>query len=161
MLSRYFTYPMAVALMAGAMTLASAPTASAQSADEQAVGEVIERLFDGMRAQDTAAIRSVFHEDSRLATTSSNDDGPVMRFVPIDDFIATVGGATDYLDERLGDVEIRVDDNLATAWMPYAFYLGEELSHCGVNAFQFVRTTDGWKVLQVADTRQQEGCEGR
>ena len=62
-------------------------------------------------------------------------------------------------DERIWDAEVRVDGNLATAWMKYAFYAGDEFSHCGVDAFQLFKGVDGWKVFHVADTRRREGCE--
>ena len=63
------------------------------------------------------------------------------------------------LDERLGPSDIWVEDNLATARMKYAFYYDGALSHCGVNVFVLARTTDGWKIISVADTRRQSGCE--
>ena len=61
-------------------------------------------------------------------------------------------------DEKIRGLEIRVDDNLALAWMEYAFFLGEEFSHCGVDLFQLVRTTEGWRIIGLADTRRREPC---
>lgn len=55
---------------------------------------------------------------------------------------------------RIWDVEIQVDGPLATAWVPYVFYVGDQLSHCGVNAFQFAELESGWKIIQVTDTRR-------
>ena len=43
--------------------------------------------------------------------------------------------------------------------MRYAFYLDGELHHCGVNAFQLVRTADGWAAFSIADTSREEGCD--
>jgi len=48
---------------------------------------------------------------------------------------------------------------MAMAWTPYAFYRGDTLSHCGVNAIHFIRRGDAWKVFYLVDTRQQDGCE--
>ena len=62
-------------------------------------------------------------------------------------------------DERIWDVVIHIDDNLASAWMNYAFILGDTLSHCGVNSMQFVRTAEGWKAVYLVDTRRRTGCE--
>jgi hypothetical protein len=41
----------------------------------------------------------------------------------------------------------------------YAFYVGERLSHCGVDAFQLFKGPDGWRIFEIADTRRSEGCE--
>ncbi len=62
------------------------------------------------------------------------------------------------LDERTGEIDVRVDDGLATAWMAYRFYVGDRFSHCGVNAMQLVLHEGRYKILSVVDTRRQ-GCE--
>lgn len=135
-------------------------TGSLEAQDTEAeVRAVVDRLFDAMRAQDTTAIRSTFHPEVRLALTSFRDGQPVIRLVTGDAFIETIGAATESLDEQIADVQIRVDDNIATVWNRYVFYIGDRLDHCGVDAFTMVRTTEGWKVLHVADTQRTEGCE--
>jgi hypothetical protein len=130
------------------------------SADQQAVMATITRLFDGMRAADTTVMRSTFHPSARLQTTGIRDGAPVVQSVPIDRFLAGIARPHDEVyDERIWNTEVRVDDNLAAAWMNYAFFVGERLSHCGVNAFQLFRAPAGWRIIQIVDTRRQQGCE--
>ena len=140
-----------LALPAGAQ-----PDPSAASAEE-AVRATIDALFDGMRAGDSTAVRAVFAEGARLQTAVGPSDSTAVRTTPIRDFVRAVGQPHEQVwDERIWDVEIRVDGPLASAWVPYVFYLGDEQSHCGVNAMQFVRRAEGWKILQITDTRRQE-----
>lgn len=131
----------------------------AQAAPEQQVRAVIDRLFDGMRAGDSTAVRSVFHPVARMVTTGTRDAVPVLQTSTVDQFVRAVGTPHPARwDERIWNVQIRTRDNLATAWMDYAFFLGDQLSHCGVNAFELFRGPDGWKVIGVSDTRQRQGC---
>jgi hypothetical protein len=51
-----------------------------------------------------------------------------------------------------------VDGPLAMVWTGYAFYAGPRFSHCGVDAIMLGRTTAGWRILSLADTRQRTGC---
>ncbi len=53
---------------------------------------------------------------------------------------------------------VRIRDNLATMWIEYAFFRGEQMSHCGEDAFQLARTEEGWKIIALADTQRTEGC---
>ena len=125
------------------------------SRDAAQVRATIKALFDGMRAGDSAAVRALFHEDARLHTALGPSDTTAVRATPIDAFVEAVGQPHEKVwDERIWDVEIRVDGPLASAWVPYVFYLGDERSHCGVNAVQLVRRSDGWKILQLTDTRR-------
>lgn len=128
------------------------------TAEQQEVLAVIERLFDGMRARDTAAMRSTFAPGARLAGTQTRDGVTSVSVIEIDRWIASVGRATELLDERLVDPEVRVDDQLATVWVGYNFHVGERFSHCGYDAFQLARLADGWKIVHVMDTRRTERC---
>lgn len=137
---------------------AAGQSAAAQS-PETAVLEVVNRLFDGMRGADTTMMRSTFHPDVRLITTATRDGEPVASIVPVSDWLAGVAGAEQVLDEQLYDPEVRVSGNLATVWTYYTLHMGDRFSHCGFDAFQLVQSADGWRITQVTDTRQREGCE--
>lgn len=150
-------------LFMGAMGLL-ASTVSAQpnppeppSRDAAAVRATIDALFDGMRAGDSSAVRAVFHPDARLHTALGPSDSTAVAATSIDDFVEAVGQPREAVwDERTWDVEVQVDGPLASAWVPYAFYVGDDFSHCGVNAVQLVRQQDGWTILQLTDTRRQD-----
>ena len=128
--------------------------------DQAAARAVVDALLDGMRAADSSAVASVFADNGRLVSTGNRNGAPMMQETPIAAFAGAVGKAQpNSWDERIWDVMIHVNGNLATAWTPYAFYHDGNFSHCGVNAFHIVKLAGGWKILQITDTRQREGCE--
>ena len=131
---------------------------AAQQPDPE-IRRTVDRLFDAMRAKDTTMLRSVFDSSARLVTTFTNRDGqPETRTTPIDRFVQIIGAAPGKLDERIYDVEVRQADNLATVWARYTFIGNDQLSHCGYDAFQLARSTQGWKIVALADTQRREGC---
>jgi hypothetical protein len=146
-------------LAALGVILAGARPLSAQEASEAAVLEVVDRLFEGMRTADSAAVRAVFHPEARMVSTGERDGRPVAQYASVDGFIKAVGGATAPWNERIYDPEVRIDGNLATVWTFYTFHVGDQFSHCGVNAIQLAWTGDGWKIIHITDTRRREGCD--
>ena len=140
-----------------AVLLAAAP-ASAQDSDPDAeVRATIARLFDGMRAKDTTAVRSTLHPSARLMTSGGMDGPRGVTESPVADFLRAVAQAPVELDERLADdYPVLIDDGLAVAWTPYRFYAGGRLSHCGTNAFTLALVSDGWRIVQVVDTRRRD-----
>ncbi|MDH5588722.1 MAG: nuclear transport factor 2 family protein [Gemmatimonadota bacterium] len=129
--------------------------------DEASVEAVVVELFALMKAGDAESMAALMHSDARLATTGITPEGePFARVVPIQGWLEGVAGSTRELDERIHGTEVRVEDNLATVWTWYDLYVDGVHSHCGVDAFQLVRTAEGWKILQVTDTRRREGCGG-
>lgn len=130
------------------------------SKDSVAVREIIDQLFDGMRKGDSSVIADVFHEEIRMTTTFTDKSGkPVSIEGNTEDFKTAVGKPHEKVwDERISNVKIQIDDNLAQVWMDYSFYIGEDFSHCGVNAIQLIKTETGWKMLNLIDTRRRENC---
>lgn len=146
------------AFLALALGLFATPAATQGQADERQVRALIERMFEALRQQDTATMRATFHPGFRLAITANRDGQPVVRHTDADRFLASIASATSKLDEQISNVEVRVRDNVATVWNDYVFFVDGVADHCGIDAFLLVRETDGWKILQVADTQRREGC---
>lgn len=61
--------------------------------------------------------------------------------------------------EELHDYTIKINGMIANVSMPYIFYVNGELSHCGVNTFQLMKTKGDWKIIYLVDTRSKLGCE--
>jgi hypothetical protein len=154
------------ALLASILVLSTlAVPLRAQAGAEAEVRAVVDRLFDAMRRSDGAAFSTVFHPSARLQSVGvSRQTGlPVLESDSLSAFARAVSTPhPEVWDERISDVEIRVDGNFATAWMNYSFYIvrdgNGQLSHCGVDAFQLFKGTDGWKVIQITDTRRRDHC---
>lgn len=141
--------------------LAAGASPLAGQSEEAEVMAVVNRLFDGMRAGDSTMVRSTFHPTMTTASILVNRQGdPVIRTGMPDEFVKAVGTPHDKeWDERIWEPVVHIDGRMATAWTPYAFYLGGDLSHCGVNAFQLFNGKDGWSIIRITDTRHREGCE--
>ncbi len=150
-----------IALFLAVLALALPAVAHAQS-EEDAVRAAVDGLFDAMRAGDSTAFRAALLPQARLVSAGQRDGQPALEVEEtLDDFVTAVGTThEDVWDERLSDVEVRIDGRLATVWAEYEFYLGDRFSHCGVDAFQLFKGADGWRIFQIADTRRREGCEG-
>jgi len=146
-----------VALLGAVLAGVPAPV-EAQGGAEAEVLAVVTTLFDGMREKDEAKLRSVFHPEARLHSAPAPGQASPAG-TPIAAFIQSVLASPAALDEVTFDEEVLVDGALAVAWTPYNFFADGEFSHCGVDAFTMIRTPEGWKILQIVDTRVQEGCD--
>ncbi|MBK8562842.1 MAG: nuclear transport factor 2 family protein [Saprospiraceae bacterium] len=139
-------------------------TAEAQAPIEEertAVVAVIQRMFDAMRAGDSMALRATFDTSARLQTAAANKEGKhILIAETVDEFAKAVGTPhKEVYDERIWSYDVRIDGRLASAWTEYSFFLGDKLSHCGVNAFQLFKGENGWKITQITDTRRRENCQ--
>jgi hypothetical protein len=112
-----------------------------------------------MRTGNGPAAAVLFHPDAVLSSIAEQDGQPILRTEPAEGFIQAVGAPrTQVWDERISNLEVRVDGRLATAWMNYSFFIDDTFSHCGVNAFQLFRGAVAWRIIQITDTRRREDC---
>lgn len=132
----------------------------AQSTEAE-VKAPINQLFEGMKKADSTMVRQALAAGARLETVTKNKAGEMtVRSDSFEGFVKSIGKATaGDLDEQLTAVDIKIDGDLATAWTPYKFFYKGAFSHCGVNAFQLIKTASGWKIWSIIDTRRKEGCQ--
>jgi|GEM_PF-437287 len=117
--------------------------------------QATDALFQAMHQKDAAALDSLLHPRAQIVSVS--DRGVTVRAA--DEWIRSVSQNPAVLRERMWDARVDVDGGLATLWAPYDFHLGERFSHCGIDAFQFVRVGGAWKLISVAFTGRTTGCE--
>ena len=148
----------ATALLAVSPAVAQTTTAS----DERAqVLAVVQRLWDGMKARDTAMVRSLFDTAATLSRVVNRNGVASIQYTPISGFIEALGRSNDAWNETMYSPEVRIDGPLAIVWTEYDFHLGTRFSHCGVDAFQLLKTSAGWKIIAISDTAKREGCPTR
>ncbi len=144
-----------VALAVAALALTPG-RASAQ--DEASALAAVEQIFEGMRTADAEMVRAVFAADARFAMIDGQTAPPVVRVQSVDGWLSAIAGSEGRWDEQVYDMSARVDGSMASAWVPYTFYLDGEISHCGINSIEMLHDGTGWKVTQISDTRRREGC---
>lgn len=122
---------------------------------------IITDVFDGMRTNDSSKISRHMHPRVKMQSVNLNgDDTKISLIGEASGWLAAVASEKDQIwDERTYNYQIQSKDRLASVWMDYAFYVGEQFSHCGVNSFQLVKMNEKWKIIYIIDTRKQEGCD--
>jgi hypothetical protein len=145
-----------LALTSWALCVPWATAASAQ--DAAAVLAVVDRIFEGMRTANPSMVREVFAADARFAVLDARSDPTRVTVQGVDGWIGSIGESDGLWDERVYDVEARVDGDMASVWAPYTFYLDGAVRHCGINSIELLRDAEGWKVTQLSDTRRTEDC---
>lgn len=151
---------MVVAVLLAQTAGSGVGVARAQDTDEAAVIEAVERGLVALGSRDTAALRALNIPSAIAVVSGARSGEPFYRGRGMDRIMEELAADTVSMTERIWSPEVRVRGTIATLWAPYDFYVGEELSHCGFDAFQLVRTAEGWKWAAVTYTYEQPpACE--
>ena len=129
------------------------------SSEELEVIDPINRLFTAMNEADPESLQDAFYSEASMFTVYKKNDSTQLVKGELSKFIEGISKAQPgMLEEKIWNLKIEIDPPLAQVWCDYALYVNSQFHHCGVDAFQLIQTSAGWKIFEVADTRRKEDC---
>lgn len=130
-------------------------------ADTAAVLEAARAVLEGITTGDTALLRSVTAPDLRLEGTRDRGSLPATAAGQSrGELLAMVSQPDAGFVERMWSPTVRIHGRIADVHAPYDFYQDGAFSHCGIDLFQLVKTSEGWTVVSVIWTAEQPpACE--
>ncbi len=135
---------------------------SQNETDENKIKNTISTFFKGLHKGDTILINKTINSTLKLQTIFVSKEGEnILKTENKKDFLLSVFNKKekDVWLEKLLSISIKVDENLASVWMPYEFYFNNKFSHCGVNSFQLFNNNGNWEIIYLVDTRRKKGCK--
>jgi hypothetical protein len=135
----------------------ASPIARAQSAaDRDAVLKTMQAFFDTMTAKDVEGARKILAPQGRFHAMRMRD-GDIRSFSN-EEYLAQLQSEKRTFRERMWNPEVRVHGPIATVWTPYDFWIDGKFSHCGIDAFDLIKTKDGWQLAGGSYTIEDK-CE--
>lgn len=140
-------------------TLALASAIAAQKTDDKAATlAVVNKLFDEMAAANAAGILATGTPENQLVAVRKLKDGKsrvdVIGGEAFTKFFTKPGA----IKEVMYAPNVEVSGDWAMVWGRYVFFVGDNISHCGINQFNLVRTDAGWKIANGASTIDPGDC---
>jgi hypothetical protein len=114
--------------------------------DRDAVLKTVQSFFDTMTARDVEGARKILQPQGRFHAMRMRDGKPDARAFSNEEYFATLQAGDQKMRERMWNPEVRVHGLIATVVAPYDFWIDGKLSHCGIDAFDLIKTEEGWKL---------------
>lgn len=108
--------------------------------------KVIRAFTDTMTAQDVEGARQILQPQGRFHAMRMRDGKPDIRAFSNEEYFAELKGWKQKMIERIWNPDIRIDGLIATVRAPYDFWIDGKLNHCGIDAFDLIKTEEGWKI---------------
>jgi hypothetical protein len=131
-----------VGMIAGLLTVAHGQPVS----EREDVLKVVQAFFDTMTARDVEGARKILQPQGRFHQTRIRDGKPEIRAFSNEEYFADLQSAKTRMQERMWNPEVRISGGIAAVWAPYDFWIDGKFSHCGIDAFDLIKTEDGWKL---------------
>ena len=140
------------------LTAAPATGQTKQEDDKTAVLATVQAFFDTMASRDVEGARRVLMAEVRIFSARDQDGQTAVRASAGEDYLKSLGGRKQDNRERVWNPAVRVHGPIASVWTPYDFWVDGKFSHCGIDAFDLIKTPDGWKISGGVYTVERTGC---
>lgn len=126
--------------------------------EREAVLAAVQTFLDTMAANDAAAARRVLVPEGRFFFMREEKGESVLRSVSNAEYLDRLATRKTRSRERIWDPDVRIHGSIAVVWTRYDFWIDGRFSHCGVDAFDLVKTAEGWKLAGGVYTVERSGC---
>ena len=141
--------------------LAAAALSSAAAPEEEAVLTVVDDFFVALERADAGAFRGMVEADAQLQGMRPGPKGvPKTKLETREPWLAGLQGQEGKIVELYWDPVVNISPvGLAHVWTPYYIEYEGKPIHCGIDAFTLVKREGGWKITNLHDTRDPDGCD--
>ena len=119
----------------------------------------VQQFFDALEKQDTVLFKSILLMDGQTWAISEKENIVKYSMRQFRDIMKTFINPARIIQERMLSSEIKIHDRIAMAWVPYTLDISGKFSHCGIDIFTMLKTSEGWKIASAAYTVEPDGCE--
>ena len=140
------------------LTMTFSAAAFGQADDKKAALDVVNKLFAEMRAANAAGILATGTAENQLVAIRKLKDGKTRIDVINGEAFTKFFTKADAVEEVMYAPNVEVSGDWAMVWGRYVFFIGDKISHCGINQFNLVRTNAGWKIANGASTMNPDDC---
>jgi len=114
--------------------------------EREAVMKTMQAFFDTMTAHDVEGARRILQPQGRFHAMTMKDGKPDVRAFANEEYFAQLQASKQKMQERIWNPDVRINGLIANVSAPYDFWIDGKFSHCGVDAFDLIKTEDGWKI---------------
>ena len=119
----------------------------------------VQQFFDALENQDTVLFKSILLMDGQTWAISEKENTVKYSMRQFRDIMKTFINPARIIQERMLSSEIKIHDRIAMAWVPYTLDISGKFTHCGIDIFTMLKTSEGWKIASAAYTVEPDGCE--
>lgn len=132
----------------------------AQQTIDSEVEETVKQFFNFMKKGDIAQLDSLLLDEVILTTiTSSSRKNEIQSKVQFLNSVKLVSEKIPDTEERISNLNIRYDQDLAVVSAAYSFFIERKFSHCGLDVLVLAKKNGKWKIASIYDTRHKDTCD--
>lgn len=128
--------------------------------EEKVVTTVVKQFYEILETRDADLAKQILIPEGQNFSIRENETGVVVKRTNYHDVIDSLAKNKETnFKEVMQNPKVLIRGRMAVLWADYKFYIDGKFSHCGVDAFNLLKTVDGWKIAGIIYTIEKTGCQ--
>ncbi len=119
---------------------------SIEKTDKKEVTNIVQQFFVALEKQDTVLYKSLLFVNAQIWAVQKRRD-TLRTSVRTFKEDHTRFNPKFVVHEVPLNIEVKIHNDIAIAWVPYELSVNGKFSHCGIDTFTFLKTMEGWKIV--------------
>lgn len=134
-------------------------TTIAANTDRQTLINLTQNYFNAVAARDTGSLRDYLLPDAQFIYRNDESPDSKIGVTSVPDLLVKLPVMQSHLLERMRDPVVLVQGNIGIVWTRYDFFQDKQFSHCGTDAFTFLKTKGGWRIAGASWSVEKSTCK--
>ncbi len=126
--------------------------------EEEKIISVVNQFFEVLSSLDVNVAKQIMMPEGTYFSIRKKGEGFLIKNSTFQKYIEDIPNIKVKLKETMTNPKVLIHDRIAVLWTRYDFFVNGKFSHCGVDAFNLIKTPDGWKIAGCIYSVEKTGC---
>ena len=144
----------------GLMVLLNASSSNANSdPNRQVLIDLTQSYFNAVGGRDIDSLQKILLPKAQFIYRNGEEVDSTIGSTSSVRLLEILTSSKVELFERMHEPTVLIQGDIGIVWTRYDFYQKKKFSHCGTDAFTFLKTKDGWRMASGSWTVEKKACK--
>jgi len=127
--------------------------------DRQALINLTQNYFNAVGGRDIDSLQKILLPEAQFIYRNGEEVDSTIGSTSSVRLLEILTSSKVELFERMHEPTVLIQGDIGIVWTRYDFYQKKKFSHCGTDAFTFLKTKDGWRMASGSWTVEKKACK--
>jgi hypothetical protein len=135
------------------------PLFSDAPTEKEKIIKVVNQFFTVLESRDAELAKRIVLPEGCTFSIRETDKKMVIKSSSFQKFLDSLPNPKAKYKEVMENPQVLLHKEISVLWAKYKFYINSAFSHCGVDAFSLMKTSEGWRIASIIYTVEKIGCD--
>lgn len=132
------------------------PVSKNTDREKREILSTVNNFFKVIETRDLDLAKKIMIPGGNYFSIRGKGESQILRVQTYEQFIKSISEASQKFKEVIHNPRVLMHRDIAVVWAKYTFFINDELSHRGVDAFSLIKIERNWKIAGIVYTVEKD-----